>query len=106
MVLRNRDCLPNPEISIVHGIPATSGEFIVDTDASNVVIGRVVSQVQDGSEWVIAYFSKTVQGRELLCNSSGVAAYCVNPRAFSKVPVLARVPLAHLPLRLDVDTYL
>jgi hypothetical protein len=44
-------------------------EFIVDNDASNVGIGCVLSQVQDGSERAVAYFRKTVQGREeLLCD--------------------------------------
>jgi hypothetical protein len=52
-------------------------KFIVDTDASNVGIGGVLSQVLDGSERVVAYFSKTlskpernycVTRRELLAN--------------------------------------
>ena len=35
-----------------------AGEFIVDADASNVALGSVLSQVQDGQEKVIAYYSK------------------------------------------------
>jgi hypothetical protein len=38
--------------------PRPGERFIVDTDASNVGIGGVLSQVQDGQERVIAYFSK------------------------------------------------
>ena len=42
---------------------------MVDADASNVGIGSVLSQVHVGSELVVFYFSKTVQGREeLLCD--------------------------------------
>jgi hypothetical protein len=42
-------------------LPATGGE-VVDTDASSIGIGGVLSQVQDGHERVVAYFSKTVEG--------------------------------------------
>jgi len=53
----------------VLGYPRPGEKFIFDTNASNVGIGGVLSQVQDGSERVVAYFSKTVQGREeLLCD--------------------------------------
>jgi hypothetical protein len=38
--------------------------FIVDTDASNFGIGGVLSQVQDGQERVIAYYSKTLNKAE------------------------------------------
>jgi hypothetical protein len=34
--------------------------FIFDTDANNCGIGGVLSQVQDGKERVIAYYSKTL----------------------------------------------
>lgn len=33
------------------------GEFVLDTDASNRAIGAVLSQMQDGEEKVIGYFS-------------------------------------------------
>jgi hypothetical protein len=35
--------------------------FVVDTDVSNVGIGTVLSQIQDGQERVIAYYSKTLK---------------------------------------------
>jgi hypothetical protein len=36
----------------------------VDTDASNVGIGGVLSKVQDGQELVLAYYSKTLNKAE------------------------------------------
>jgi hypothetical protein len=41
-------------------IPRPGETFIVDSDASNVGIGGVLSQVKDGDERVTAYFSKTL----------------------------------------------
>ncbi|KAK3108932.1 hypothetical protein FSP39_019065 [Pinctada imbricata] len=38
--------------------PIESGDFIIDTDASNVGLGGVLSQVQNGVEVVISYFSR------------------------------------------------
>jgi hypothetical protein len=48
------------------------GKFIVDTDASNVGIGGVLSQVQDRQERVISYYSKTLSKAE--------KNYCVTRR--------------------------
>ena len=36
----------------------TGGEIIVDCDASNVALGAVLSQIQEGQERVITYYSK------------------------------------------------
>jgi hypothetical protein len=44
--------------------PKPGQEFIVDTDASNCGTGGVFSQVQDGQERVIAYYSKTLNKAE------------------------------------------
>jgi hypothetical protein len=46
--------------SPVLGYPRPGGKFIVDNDTINVGIGAVLSQVQNGSERVLAYFSKTL----------------------------------------------
>jgi hypothetical protein len=56
----------------VLGYPRPGERFIIDTDASNLGIGGVLSQVQDGGERVIAYFSKTLSKAE--------RNYCVTRR--------------------------
>jgi len=69
------------------GLPAPGERFIVDTDASNVGIGVVVSQVQDGYS-LLQYHP--VQGREeLMCNTSGVVGHRENTGTFSQLPVWA-----------------
>jgi hypothetical protein len=52
--------------------PKPGEEFIVDTDASDCGIGGVLSQVHDGHERVIAYYSKTLNKAE--------RHYCVTHR--------------------------
>jgi hypothetical protein len=42
----------------VLGYQRPGEKFVVDTDASNVEFGGVLSQIQDGSVQVVAYFSK------------------------------------------------
>ena len=44
--------------------PSKDCSFIVDTDASNQGIGAVLSQVQDGNERVIVYYSKSLTKAE------------------------------------------
>ncbi|CAC5395695.1 Retrovirus-related Pol polyprotein from transposon 297,Retrovirus-related Pol polyprotein from transposon 17.6 [Mytilus coruscus] len=52
--------------------PTKEDLFILDTDASNVGMGAVLSQLQDGVEKVICYFSKTFSRSE--------RKYCVTRR--------------------------
>ena len=44
--------------------PQQTGQFILDTDSSGWAAGAVLSQVQDGSEKVIGYFSKALSKTE------------------------------------------
>lgn len=44
--------------------PSTTDPFILDTDASNFGLGAVLSQVQDGEERVVAYYSTTLSKPE------------------------------------------
>ena len=52
--------------------PDPSKEFILDTDASGVGLGSVLSQNQDGCEKVIGYYSRTLSKSE--------RQYCVTRR--------------------------
>ena len=48
----------------VLGYPLPDGKFILDTDASNYATGAVLSQVQNGQERVILYFSQSLSKAE------------------------------------------
>ena len=52
--------------------PSTEFTFILDTDASDNGIGAVLSQIQDGVERVIAYYSRVLDKAEI--------NYCVTRR--------------------------
>ena len=65
--------------SLILAYPTREGFFILDTDASNVGMGTVLSQVQDGLEKVVCYFSKTFSRSE--------RSYCVTRRELLAVVV-------------------
>jgi len=44
--------------------PEPGGSYLLDTDASNNGLGAVLSQIQDGDEKVISYWSRTLHGAE------------------------------------------
>ena len=48
----------------VLGYPKPEGQIILDTDASGLAVGAVLSQVQDGCEVVLAYLSKALGAAE------------------------------------------
>jgi len=52
--------------------PLGDGKFILDTDASNIGIGAILSQIQGKEEKVIAYFSRVLNKAE--------RNYCVTRR--------------------------
>ena len=56
----------------VLGYPDPAIKYILDTDASAVGVGAVLSQIQEGNERVIAYYSKTLGPAE--------RNYCVTRR--------------------------
>ena len=47
------------------GYPIPGLEYILDTDASNTATGAVLSQMQEGHERVIAYYSKSLSPQEV-----------------------------------------
>ena len=56
----------------VLGYPDPGLQYILDTDASDVGVGAVLSQIQEGQERVIAFYSKTLSPAE--------RNYCVTRR--------------------------
>ena len=54
------------------GFPNTTDQYLLDCDASSYAISGVLSQIQDGTERVIAYFSKT--------SNRAQRQYCVTRR--------------------------
>lgn len=50
--------------SPILGYPQEEGLFVVDTDASNIGLGAVLSQVHDGKEVAIEYFSQVLSAPE------------------------------------------
>ena len=66
----------------VLSFPLPSGEYLLDTDASDLAVGGVLSQVQDGEEKVIAYSSKKLNKQQ--------RRYCVTRRELLAVVTFLR----------------
>jgi len=57
--------LKEPLISApILGMPTDSGMFLLDSDASSVGLGAVISQMQNGKEVVIVYASRSLSNAE------------------------------------------
>jgi hypothetical protein len=56
-----KEILAGPDVM---AYPQAEGEFVLDTDASDVGLGGVLSQIQDGVERVIAYGSRALNHAE------------------------------------------
>ena len=67
------------------GYPQESGRFIIDCDASGTGIGAVLAQVQNGTERVLAYYSRVLSRPE--------QRYCVTRREL--LAVVAAVKQFH-----------
>ena len=50
------------------GYPDPSKQYILDTDASGYGVGAVLSQEQEGKEWVIAFYSKTLHRKKTIAS--------------------------------------
>jgi len=57
--------------------PTQTDKFVIDVDSSNVGTGAVLSQIQNGQEKVIAYYSK--------CFSKQERGYCVTRKELNGV---------------------
>ena len=68
--------------------PDSNGQFILDTDASKVGLGAVLSQVQDGRERILGYYSKSLTRSERL--------YCVTKRELLAVLHALKHFITHL----------
>lgn len=55
VIIKLKESFKSPDILAYH---LDEGEYILDTDASDVAIGGVLSQIQNGSKKVIAYGSR------------------------------------------------
>lgn len=78
--------------------PLEEGQFILDTDASNEAVGAVLTQIQEGQEKVIAYYSRTLNVHE--------RQYCVTRKEMLAVVSAVRKFKSYLwgrPVKLRTD---
>ena len=76
--------------------PDPSWQYILDTDASNEAAGAVLSQMVEGEEHVVAYYSKTFSppAAELLCDQTRTIGSGFGNQPFPAISLWARVPAA------------
>jgi hypothetical protein len=83
----------------VLGYPLPEGQFILDTDASNVGLGAVLSQNQ--GYWLLQ--QNTIQARaKLLRHSKGAAGSNQRGRTFLQVPLWKKVFAKNRPRRFEM----
>jgi hypothetical protein len=69
------------------------GEKFIDRDTSNVRIGGMLSQVQEGQDHIEAYYSRSYpRVRELLRDLMGVPGYCVDVGKHPQMHPRTRIP--------------
>lgn len=73
--------------------PRFSDTFIVATDASDTAIGGVLSQMHDGHEWLLAYWSRQLQKAETNYSNIEREALAVVGAAKELYPYLYGFPL-------------
>ena len=83
--------------------PDFSKEYILTTDATNSVLGAVLSQGPVGRDLPVAYASRSLNNAETHYTTSekellaivwapkGAASYCVGPKIFPTVSIRAKV---------------
>ena len=75
-------------------MPKDKGLFVLDSDASDLNIGAVLSQLQDWEERVIAYASKVLQAaQQNYCHASRVVFSDHFYPAFSQISVGASMAI-------------
>lgn len=85
--------------------PRPGEKFVVGTDASDVGIGGVLSQIQDGRERVVTYFSETLSRAAKNCIVTRQEFLAVvDTRTLPQIPPWTRVSPAHRPLHPDLAT--
>ena len=67
--------------------PTETGQYILDTDASNFDLGGVLSQIQDDVERVVAYCSRTLRpSQRRYCTTKremlAAVAMCIQFRSY------------------------
>ena len=78
-------CVPHPRPILA--FPTETGQYILDTDASNFGLGGVLSQIQDDVERVVAYCSRALRpSQRRYCTTKremlAAVAMCIQFRSY------------------------